>query len=295
MRKMETNIAEYLKSLPKHEPVYYFPNPGNGGDSLIACATFQMLDELGLKYKLFLPSKHDPAGKTLICYPGGNFISRYPNTRNFLNQYHEIAKKIIIFPSTIYGHEDLLAQLGSNIDIFTREKVSHDFVRKNAPRVNLFLSDDMAFFLDVQKALRQIPVLFSSFTTMTIPSRRIQKGNLFEFQYFLENLNGDKDGKILNAFRTDQEKTNIEIPSGNLDIAEKFSYGTTKRRATYAAYRLLKFLNQYDEIRTSRLHTCIAGALLGKKVEFYPNNYFKCEAVYKFSIQDRFPNVKWMG
>ena len=292
---MKTNIAEYLKSLPKNEPVYYFPNPGNGGDSLIACGTFQVFEKTGIKCRVFQQGNFNPNGKILICPGGGNFTSLYPNTRNFVRQHHKEARKLIILPHTISGNEDLIPELGKNVDLITREKVSYEYVSSLATNANVYLSDDMAFSLDVKKVLRQIPLLYSSFTTMTIPSRRIQKGNLFEIQYFLKGLKGGGDSRLLNAFRTDREKTEIKIPSGNLDIAEKFSYGTTKRRATYATYRLLKFLNQYDEIRTSRLHTCVAGALLGKKVEFYPNNYFKCEAVYKFSIQDRYPNVKWMG
>ena len=39
----------------------------------------------------------------------------------------------------------------------------------------------------------------------------------------------------------------------------------------------------------------IAGALTGRTVKFYPNNYYKCEAVYRSSMQERFPNVHWMG
>ena len=50
-----------------------------------------------------------------------------------------------------------------------------------------------------------------------------------------------------------------------------------------------------DSLRAGwNLHLAIAGALLGKPVECYPNSYFKNEAVYHFSMKDRFPNVQWM-
>ena len=101
---------------------------------------------------------------------------------------------------------------------------------------------------------------------------------------------------VLNCFRTDQEKSDIDIPSDNVDLSSIFSYGVdSKEKAFYVCYRLLNFINSYEEIRTNRLHVAIAGALLGKEVKLYSNSYYKCEAVYEFSIKGRFPNVTWMG
>lgn len=290
---MKLDIKKYLKSLPKDEPVYYFPNPGNGGDSLIACATFQALDEADISYLQFKEGC-GARGKTLLCFPGGNFISHYPNTREFVEAHHQIAKRIIILPSTIFGHRDLLEQLGSNVDIILREDVSYDYVLSAAHRANIYKADDMALSRNLGQVLNQVPILFSVWMTATIPSRRIQRGNYFEIQQYFKNLTNRNDSGILNAFRTDREKTDIQIPQGNLDIAEFFAYGTTRNRSIYATHRLLNFINQYSKIRTNRLHTCIAGALLGKEVEFYANNYWKCEAVYKFSIKEQFPNTKWI-
>ena len=38
----------------------------------------------------------------------------------------------------------------------------------------------------------------------------------------------------------------------------------------------------------------IGGAVLGKRVRFHPNSYFKNRAVYEFSMLDRFPDVEWV-
>lgn len=294
---MKINIKEYLESLPKDETIYYFPNPGNGGDSLIACATFQVFDQLGLRYKP-LPkdsSKADLEGKILICPGGGNLIGYYPNTREVIKEFHDSVRKLIILPHTIFGHEDLLGQLEDNVEIITREETSYNYVSGVVKNAKVFLTDDMAFSLDMKQVMNQIPLLFPLWMTATIPSRRIQKGNYFEVQQYLKMVTNQVDGEILNAFRTDREKTDVHIPEGNLDIAEFFSYGTTRKRSIYATHRLLSFVNQYAKIRTNRLHTCIAGALLGKEVEFYANSYWKCEAVYKFSMKEKFPKVKWMS
>ena len=75
-----------------------------------------------------------------------------------------------------------------------------------------------------------------------------------------------------------------------------FKCGTaTSEQAEIATRMMFEFLTRYDEVRTNRLHIAIAGALLGKRVKFYPNSYYKCEAVYRYSMKDRFPNVQWMG
>ena len=293
---MKLDIKQYLQSIPKDQTLYYFPNPGNGGDSLIAYATFQLFDEAGLIYYP-LPedtTREDLVGKTLICPGGGNLISYYPNTRNIIQKYHDVVSKLIVLPHTIFGHEDLLEQLGSNTDIITRENISYDYVSKTAKKANVFIAHDMAFSLDTDQVLHQIPILFSAWMSTTIPSRRIQKGNSFEIQHYFQSRQFRHDYKVLNAFRRDEEKTTIQIPEDNIDIANKFAYGTTKRRALYASNRLLSFVNQYQKVRTNRLHTCVAAALLGKEVEFYANNYFKCKAVYQFSIKDQFPKVRWM-
>ena len=45
------NIYDYLKTY-SDDLVYYCPNPGNGGDAIIAYSTYQIFNELGIKYKI---------------------------------------------------------------------------------------------------------------------------------------------------------------------------------------------------------------------------------------------------
>ena len=44
-------------------------------------------------------------------------------------------------------------------------------------------------------------------------------------------------------------------------------------------------MSNYDKIFTNRLHLAIAGFLLNKEVHFYPNFYYKNEAVYDYSLK----------
>lgn len=101
---------------------------------------------------------------------------------------------------------------------------------------------------------------------------------------------------MLNCFRTDLEMTEIELTPDNIDLSELYKFGTVHPYLIeYSASKFLKFLNKYAEIRTNRLHVSIGGALLGKKVYLYPNNYFKNKAVYEYSLKDKYPNIHWMG
>ena len=48
-----------------------------------------------------------------------------------------------------------------------------------------------------------------------------------------------------------------------------------------------------DEVHTNRLHVGIAGAMLGRKVTFYDNDYFKNRAIFRTSIEPYYPNVRF--
>ena len=74
----------------------------------------------------------------------------------------------------------------------------------------------------------------------------------------------------LNAFRTDIEKTVIDIPRGNFDISAGFAADdmlpTSSLRTTYW---MMAFINQFPTVRTNRLHIGIMSAMLGKHVHLY--------------------------
>ncbi len=138
-----TDIRHYLNTLPRAETVYYYPNPGNAGDALIACATFQLFSELGIRYQKINLTEFDPAGKIVVYGGGGNLVNLYSDASTFVAKCHQTAKQLIVFPQTISGHEDLLKQLGSNVDIIARETTSYHHVITNSSRANVFIMDDL--------------------------------------------------------------------------------------------------------------------------------------------------------
>lgn len=296
--------------MPDNQIYHYLPNPGNAGDSLIAHATFQLFEELNINYQVVDILNFNPNGKVLVYGGGGNFVTKWTFARKIIKAYHPFLKKLIILPHTINGNEDVLENLGSNVDIICREKVSFDHVKKNAVKSNIFLMDDMAFHLKVKDIMSVKPITFKNAVYLrwkyslkknglkdTIPPIKmlIKKNTSLYLKNQLNRFNRQGNG-LLNCFRTDKEKTGIKHPAGNLDLSKLFAYGTKNNSLTfYSSWRLLNFINQYDEIRTDRLHLCIGGAILDKRVKMYPNNYYKNEAVYHHSIKDKFPNVIWMG
>ena len=52
---------------------------------------------------------------------------------------------------------------------------------------------------------------------------------------------------------------------------------------------MINFLEEYKVVNTDRLHVAILASLLGKEVNFYPNSYTKNEAVYNYSLFNRYP------
>lgn len=286
---MRFDLKDHLCELAKTSDLFYRPNGGNAGDSLIACATFQLLEREQIAFRLIERDDFDPTGKVVLYAGGGNLVPEYASARQFVERCHEAAKRLVILPHTIFGNEDLLPKLGPNVDVFAREEVSFNHVKKHAPHANVFLEDDLAFGLDVESFLAE----GCSFPYRHVPLKRVVRRDVALLREAIYRSFGRN---VLNCFRTDKERTDIRLPFGNMDISKLFKCGTEAPGPALCATRLIfRFIDQYEEVRTNRLHVAIAGALLGKRVKLYPNSYFKNSAIYSFSIKDRFPNVQWMG
>jgi exopolysaccharide biosynthesis predicted pyruvyltransferase EpsI len=280
---VSSRIESYLRKF-KNREVYFCPNPGNAGDSLINATAYQLFKKSGIKCRL-VTDHDDLEGKIVFYGGGGNFVSYYNNASAFISKWHKTVDQLIIMPSTINDHKYLLSELGKNVDVICRDEVSYKYVRLQSRNSNVLLMRDLAFDFDVQQFYNWLKVNPGNF-------RSTVKRSLL---WFLaeERL---KQSKTLNSFRKDSEMTEIEIPSDNIDISKLLqSDEMTEEAATVLAYNLLYFIGHFTQINTNRLHVCISGILLGKKVHFFPNSYYKNEAVYKYSIKDSFKNVIWNG
>ena len=95
----------------------------------------------------------------------------------------------------------------------------------------------------------------------------------FFFDYSPYRRNGQG---ILDAYRTDKESTEFPRPLDNNDISETCE----------TLDEWLWTIARHEIIRTDRAHVTIAGALLGKKVEWRPNSYHKVAAIVEYALKD---------
>ncbi|WOB43923.1 hypothetical protein HNI00_12785 [Thermoleptolyngbya oregonensis NK1-22] len=321
---MTTYIKEYLNSLRDlNRPIYYYPNPGNGGDSIIAAATFQLLKECAVNYTIFpwqaiqnklntRSSEPSNLSQAIILYGGGgNLVNNYHGAaRKILEKYHDLVYKFVILPHTINTHEDLLARLGSNVEIICREEVSYKYVKAKALKANVLLMDDLGLSLNIEKLFQEKQLNYFSNSLKKIYYALMQDKRQYEFpspkhlssndidffvKSFQKRLN-TKEFEELNCFRTDSEKTDFELPKDNIDLSLSICYGTHNESVSYFTSRkIIEYIDLFHTVNTNRLHIAIPSALLGKRVRFFANNYYKCRAIYEYSLESRFPNVEWIS
>lgn len=107
-------------------------------------------------------------------------------------------------------------------------------------------------------------------------------GIAFDCAFFFDFVPYRQPGEgVLLAFRTDRESAFQTVPPGNQDIS-------VSCRALDA---WLQTIARHETIRTDRAHVLVAGALLGKRVEYLASSYHKLPAIVDYSLRD-FPVSK---
>ena len=307
------NLEEFLAGLgSESEPILYIPNPGNAGDALIAHATRQMFDRLNLDYEWVNDYRSfDPRGRVVIYGGGGNLVPLYAVASEALRWADGRARRLILLPHTVSGHEELIAGLGPATDLVCRERVSYDHVRGTVRAASCYLADDLAFSIDAAATLATPPAPLPAlplymrrllYRLRLSPSRRRSVASPRKLRRSDRMFEARKAGLArgaapgaLHAFRTDGEQTGIPVPIDNLDLSRLFYYGMRGADVCHTtALHLLRYLDTFAEVRTNRLHLAISAAVLGKRVQFQSNSYFKNRAVYEYSMRDRFPDVEWI-
>ena len=98
----QLDVADYLKStIGADEHFYYRPNQGNAGDALMATATFDLFDHLGLAYTAIFQnrSNEDFSQRVLVLGGGGNFNeSGYNRYAEIVSRWHQKVKRLVILP-----------------------------------------------------------------------------------------------------------------------------------------------------------------------------------------------------
>ncbi len=275
--------------------VWYKPNPGNGGDALIACATYILLKRHQIEYRI-IKGDEDLTGKTIFFGGGGNLVEYYSHGADFIQSVHRKARELVVLPHTFKGHDRLLSELGSNTTLIAREKPSFEHISRFNNIGQHLLMRDLVFELDVDSTFGKLtpaPKLIELVRLRSVARAVLKDG--VSLSFFLKRRDATS---TLFAFRTDVEKTNVEVPPDNIDVTAWINLDhdmTDEKKVEETTRRIFRFLNQFDVIHSNRLHVGIASSLLNKVTHFYDNSYRKNESVYEFSMKGRFENLIWEG
>jgi exopolysaccharide biosynthesis predicted pyruvyltransferase EpsI len=275
------------------EKFLFVANPGNAGDAAIACATLQAFAAYGCNYRMtsIHCSTMETRDRVVVFGGGGNLVPYYSDARRFLLKHHRTAKRLILLPHTVRGHEDVLSTLGQNVLIYCRELPSLQHVQAVARFAEARFAHDLALVLDVSAAMR-FRVMYKLWG---VSPRRLYRQTIRPAMMKLTYLQRNRRApQRLDAFRRDHEQTASVLPDPNLDVSDALGKykGVSPIEAHAITRELCRFLARFDEVHTNRLHVSILAGLLGREVHLYDNAYGKNGDVYRASLQSRFPNVQ---
>lgn len=297
---METNnIKDLLRNLLKEEisnetTILFAASPGNGGDALISLAAYELLADLKVKFIEIdiTRNNYNLSGETVVFGGGGGLIPLYKAATDFLQAANNSAKKVIVLPQTVRGLEAFLTSLKPEFHLFTRDRESYTHAAQQAGKAKVFLSDDLAFRLDVNAILVNKPSTFEYLLSRLNSSKYDFKVALlqtlkWQILYFSTKFrNKIRKCHTLMAIRKDSESTVTPPPQQrNIDISSKLENNDmSSLGARITTYRMLKFIKLHNLIITNRLHVGIAAHLLDIETLLLDNSYGKISAIFKHSM-----------
>jgi exopolysaccharide biosynthesis predicted pyruvyltransferase EpsI len=247
----------------------FMPNGGNLGDSLIAAATIQRLDMMGLEWHLIRGRRGDVTPRDVLVFGGGgSLVMHYQGGIECVQSLQRLGAPVVVLPQSCSGHESFW-QAADGVTVFCRDRRSFEFMSQFR-NVSSFEAHDMAIGLD----LSQPP--FSTVSGLRAGAAAAAKE------------------RVLLAWRTDSEAQG-PVPEDTFDVsAAALPQMASVPGITADACAFLGAIATHSAIRTDRLHVGIAGALLGIPTELHETRFGKNKPVYEASIRDRFPHVRFV-
>lgn len=247
-------LAARLRELTAGKPILFLVNSGNWGDSLIREGAERFFRHHGFTYTAVKSGRIE---------------------RNRLSVAAAKAKT---------GHREPVMVYNGN-GVFTRH------YRRATVLAELTNHFQTSVFLPSTYAIRREELNFSPNTHFFARDRFESQQNMPEAPFchdmaFFLSLTAPPPTAPVGVFmRTDAERpAYAPVPRGNVDIS-------TKGRQSTPIDGFVRAIGRYETIYTNRLHVGICGALLGRKVHLFGNDYFKIRAIYESSIAPYFPNV----
>ena len=304
-RPLDERILNALKGL---DDFFFYPNNGNLGDVVIAEAEYQMLEDNKFSYRIYdaYNSPNDIAEEPFdLVYGGGGLFVKYWNYQQVKEIFEKPnLRKAVILPSSFYECDDLLDVLDERFTVFCREKRSYDYCISKNSRAKFFLTDDMAFSLDLSRyRLNSFDknLLKQNLEDISDENLMFLHKNLYQtykslFKLIVDELKlktVEQNGKKVGYFmRGDEEKSISELYVPAIDL----SLFACSSCADSGVVRILSklFMQAIDSVEvvvTDRLHVGLVAALLGKRVFLFDNSYGKVSGIFEQSLR-YFENVK---
>ena len=190
------------------------------------------------------------ASDVLLILGSGTFCRAWYHNIERVRFYVAKYQKVCIFPATFD---------------FTFPPVA-GFLKELAPNVIAFCREEVSY---------------NALKTLVPGPERVHLDHDVAFHNDVTAWTGAGVGEI-NCFRTDSESAGRMIPERNFDISDM---GGDAHKTV-----ILDVVKNFKSVHTDRLHVGVAGALLGKQVLLFENNYHKNRSVFEYSLR-RFPNV----
>lgn len=269
-------LVERLRALSGRR-VLFHPLPGGAGDSLRQAATYQLLADLDIDFRI-LSDTDDVSGETLIIGGGGNLVPAFSSVRKTLLRAADAAREVIVLPQTVRGNEDLLERLGPSVEIFCRDAESYLHVLEHRSRAHARLAHDMSFFIDVERLRAAAGPAAEALLAKHAPDRPFAR------------MMADSGHRFF--FRKTRGRTKRIRPKSSVDISLAFKTGTKPGEAEVGALALLMYLDGVQELHTERLHVAIVGAMLDKRVYLYDDPLRIAGSAYRHSLHADYPKVQ---
>jgi exopolysaccharide biosynthesis predicted pyruvyltransferase EpsI len=276
---MNGAIRDFLRQF-SGQRVSYFPNPGNGGDSLIATGTYHLFDDLNISIDVVGPDD-DVTGQVVLMAGGGNLVAYYGHTKTALRNFSQRAKTLVLLPHTIRGNEQILQTLDNRCHIFCRDGESYQHVLNQSDLKNVYLGHDMAFNIDLDRIFANKEVADEARASY---SHRLRIRHIKAEDYV--------GAGVVRLFRQDVEARG-DFGPGLLDLSAIFAFGVQPGVAQRGTWCFMEFLRRCDAIATDRLHVGIGATILGKDLHLFDNSYGKNYAIYQHSVRRLRDNVSF--
>lgn len=234
------DVESLLRSLASSEAILYFPNPGNAGDSYIAAATLRLLLRTNVPFELCdaaTATAETVRDRVVVLGGGGNLIPRYPQVAALLARIRDAARRIVLLPHSVCGHEELLAALGPDTDLVAREPVSYEHLRRHARLSRIWLAHDLVLGEDARALLGELNgplgALGGALAGLLVPGRSREsligsvRAALLRARRLALVATGRHARGVLHCFREDDERTGLPVPLDNFDVSRWFARGVT--------------------------------------------------------------------